>query len=244
MSRWLKYAKYSLFAYQSLNETYGWHCKECGKYYRYSNRSCHKCPARFISSIDGRSCIPDFVELYINIDDDIASQVIFALSLVVVAIILVCAFFFCKYRDTPVVKSADIVLSFVQITVHLLSAVLLPVVFFGKPTQVGCLVRPFCYGLPFTVIKSIHIGKAQAAVKIFQTSIKMSRSEVVKAKAVQVFIIVFLLSVNILLISVTKMWLTSHGGGGLLAKKISKYIEKYTALTTLRFWCNFVGLWF
>ena len=66
-------------------------------------------------------------------------------------------------------------------------------------------MRPLVYGLPFTLLKAINIIKTQTKLTIFQSSIKLSFSEIKKTKRVEIFFVFFLLTINVLFTVLSRM---------------------------------------
>ena len=196
--------RYSLSTSPFCESCYRWNCQSCDRQSKFINSTtCQKCPLNYIVlDSNPRECIPGFILSSLSFME-VRGMIVTVLSIVMILMIIICFVCFYKYKNTPVVRSTDAKLSLIQLFAHLIGVISLWFTFFWSPHSIKCTIRPFCYGLPFTLVMAIHICKAQTKVTIFQSSVKMSRSEILKVKAVELFIIIFLLTINVLLISIT-----------------------------------------
>ena len=110
---------------------------------------------------------------------------------------------FIKYNETPVVKSSNLQMSFIQLFAQLITVVIMPFLFIGDPNPLICVLRPSCIGLLLTVSTCATMSKTRTLLRIFQSSTRMSKKEQLLTKLTEYFILLLfmLLSTSILLVS-------------------------------------------
>ena len=75
--------------------------------------------------------------------------------------------------------------------------VIIPLYLFLTPPNISiCILRQVCVGAAFAVTISVNIAKTQKVVMIVSSKTMMSKSEVLKTKALEWFIIFLILLIN------------------------------------------------
>ncbi|OCT99154.1 hypothetical protein XELAEV_18004945mg [Xenopus laevis] len=157
---------------------------------------CIKCLAMEWPNVNKHECIPkreDFLS-YSNVISAILSFVSVFLYLITLLILGV----FIKYRDTPVVRANNRILSFlllVSIKLSFLSVFL----FLGRPVDITCMLRIITFGITFSIVVSSLLAKTIMVYIAFKATkpgsswrkwvgVKLSNSVVLFCSFVQIII--------------------------------------------------------
>ncbi|XP_066924913.1 extracellular calcium-sensing receptor-like [Clytia hemisphaerica] len=180
------------------NESYRWVCQPCANGFfksRGGNSSCIPCPAMHVSNKDRKSCYDPYKEQMISISQPFT---IFAITLSCFGLLscFVVALGFIKYRTTPMMKAANVQMTFVHLFFFASNFVLLFFSFYSKPNIYKCYGRLLTLTVFYTIIVSIIQLRLQKVLKAFQSRVKMTKSEIRRSKMAEVFSVLILVFVN------------------------------------------------
>ena len=181
-----------------------WNCLPCYPGYikpTEGQTSCFKCQYDSIANINKTQCLP-FIYKYFRIT---YSQRIVAAVLSILGCIYTTFTFavFLYYKNTPIVKSSNFMLSIFQISLHAILSVHLAITILEQKQYI-CYMHSFCVGYILKIIMSIYIIKTNQLLAIFQSSTKIKKNVCLTFKqaafpatyiAIKMFIIVILLTV-------------------------------------------------
>ena len=109
---------------------------------------------------------------------------------------------FMKYKDTPVVKSSNRLLSLVQLFSYQLFFILLPFLFIGEKTSVICFIQPISISILLTIPISLSNVRVHTLVLIFHAKVRISANEMLRVKIMEVFTITLSVLIGILIFCV------------------------------------------
>ena len=184
------------------NESFQWTCQLCGPgFYKaiHGNTSCQLCPPLYMSNEKRDSCFDPYILKVISIGQPFT----------LVAIGLTCFGFmscfgvllaFIKYRNTPMMKAANVNMTLFHIVLIAANFLLLLLAFYGEPSEMKCYCRLFAMTIFYTIIVGIILLRSQKVLKAFGSRIKMTKSEVRRAFFGEIFFLLILVLVNNLIL--------------------------------------------
>ena len=184
------------------NESFQWTCQLCGPgFYKaiYGNTSCQLCPPLYMSNEKRDSCFDPYILKVISIGQPFT----------LVAIGLTCFGFmscfgvllaFIKYRNTPMMKAANVNMTLFHIVLIAVNFLLLLLAFYGEPSEIKCYCRLFAMTIFYTIIVGIILLRSQKVLKAFGSRIKLTKSEVRREFFGEIFFLLILVLVNNLIL--------------------------------------------
>ena len=163
------------------------------------NAKCKLCERGWISNTNKTYCIDTYRNLSSDLTDD-SSIIMLSVSCTMLSGISSSIFLFIKHRETPIIKSSNIILSFLQLTAHLLTVIVMPFLFIGEPNVHICILKPVCVGLLLTLSTAVTLSKTTTFLKIFQSKVKMTAKQKSATKFVELIILVVLLICDIFIL--------------------------------------------
>lgn len=183
-----------------MNGSKYWTCIPCPKGFvnPVSGKGvCVKCSGLTVSNEQQTKCYDPYRNTYLTYNST-HGKVILAVSVAGTAsnVVIVTTFF--QRRQTPIVRSSNLLLTAVQQSVHFILFVVTPVLFLGEPILIQCQVRHIVVGLLLTAICSSVFLKIQKLMFIFHSKIRFSDQEKVFAALTDVIWVLFLSLIQIL----------------------------------------------
>ena len=155
-----------------------WDCLPCatGFYQSSSGQElCKKCPYMAIPNLHKTECI-QLTQSYIH-KDSYSAIAIYLLTSVGIVLCCITMRAFIRYKETPIVRSSNFRLSFMQLAAHIILYMSLPL-FVLKDTEVVCTVRIFSSIVCMATILSVTFVKTSFILKIFCNTVHQTQQEV------------------------------------------------------------------
>jgi len=76
-----------------------------------------------------------------------------------------------------------------QIAIFLFFFITFPIVMIGKPSDITCFLRPMVFGYTFNIVSCILLVKSMKLLRIFNTHLRLSKSEIRNSKLMDALII-------------------------------------------------------
>ena len=153
-----------------------WNCKRCYLGYAKPSKghsSCFKCPQNSIVNGNHTKCLPIIYKYYrINFLRRIVTNVLSLLGLVYATFFLLV---FLYYKNTPIVRSSNFMLSLLQITLHAAFNIHLAITMFEQHQYI-CYMQSMLGGYLLKIILSIYIIKTNQLLTVFQSNEKIKRN--------------------------------------------------------------------
>lgn len=220
-------------------KVFRWKCKKCPSdkvKSNYSRESCVHCPGTTVPNKDLIECYDPYKDIYLTFTD-LKSLVLLSILFPFLIYNLVLIFIFYYFRHTPIIVASGSTANLVQLSAHLLISIELLLLFFGKLSTIKCTLQVATTGILFTLILSILFTKTQKILFAFEAKIQVSKNDVVVTKAVEIFVSVLLIAVQILISVVSYFQLTPSVETTIDTESISR---KLTCSTKLYFRTQFV----
>ncbi|XP_074058412.1 vomeronasal type-2 receptor 26-like [Macrotis lagotis] len=175
--------------------------------------SCSPCPEGEISNqMDVDHCVKCLEDEYPNKERDhclpktvtfldIGDPLGITLSLIAVSFSLLTTlvlWVFVKFRETPIVKANNLVLSY-TLLISLTLCFLCSLLFIGRPTAATCLLRQTTFGIVFTVAVSSILAKTIMVVLAFRVINPGSRIRMWVHSRVSIFIVLICSGIQVIL---------------------------------------------
>ena len=167
-------------------------CEMCSFGSYKVNVSTEKCIPCVVSMKHVSTCA--YQKDIISFQSTKASIIFFFIGLGILLSFIV-AIIFVRYRKTPFVRASNQPMSLVQLLAQGL-LFLVPILFFGQPTQGVCTARPIFFGVLITVVIAITLTKTQKLFFIFQARIRVSKKQRHMSKTVELLLIFLMLLVQ------------------------------------------------
>ena len=181
--------------------SYGLFCKQCPvNFYKTKagNTPCLPCPEYRWNNSKSTRCFDPYSDVILSVTKENMLFILVSVACILNAVLaIIVLLIFIKFKDTPIVRASNAALSFLQLVTHALMAILLIVLFYGKPTQIVCLIRPLAIGICLTLNTTINLGKTQKVIRIFESKVQMSKMTVAITKATEIFTIVIMVAIGI-----------------------------------------------
>eukprot|EP00111_Clytia_hemisphaerica_P006445 TCONS_00018723-protein len=180
----------------------GWFCQKCQKgFYKEveGNDKCGECFGFYETNFERTTCFDPYQDQYIKMDQ---LDVVLISSLVYILILLIIftMIIFVKLRETPIVKNANRMATYFQLSAHLILAAVPQIVFTEKPSALKCCFRPIIVGLCLTAVVSVNLAKTQKLNVIFRLKTRLSGKKKKAIGLLEWLIIAFLIFVDILIL--------------------------------------------
>lgn len=185
----------------SATEKYDWHCVTCPEGHiksKYGKDLCKRCEGFTRPNVNNSQCYDPFSDRYFNKENSIAVMLTL-LSSFGAAFSLVIIIVFVRFRNTPIVRSSGMATSMLQLGCHLSLFIALPFLLLNKPTALKCFLQPVLFGLLLTIISALTLTKTQKLLYAFHAIVRLSKRTVMMSKAVFIFILVFIITIQLLL---------------------------------------------
>jgi len=191
------------------DQSYGYFCMTCAEgFYKNTdgNTKCTPCGPYTKSTGDRKSCYNPYQSVYLNFDQHSQAMLIYtAVACAHGFFIVFTLIMFYRKQFTPLVRTSNRDLSYVQIVTHILLTFIPLWTFSGKPGMVKCVTRPITLGLLFCLTTAINLGKTQKILRIFQMNLRMSRKEIMITRVTEWFIILSVLLLDAAILFVTML---------------------------------------
>ncbi|XP_028641398.1 vomeronasal type-2 receptor 116-like [Grammomys surdaster] len=128
---------------------------------------CMKCPDTHFSNTEKNNCLQKSMSFLAY--NDPLGMVLITIALCFSAITLAVLGVFVKYRDTPIVKANNRILSYILLTT-LVVCFLCSLLFIGHPNTATCIMQQTTFGIVFTVALSTVLAKALTVVMAFKVT--------------------------------------------------------------------------
>lgn len=126
---------------------------------------CVRCPDDQYANLEQTHCLQRAVS-FLAYEDPLGMALgCMALSFTAITILVLVTFV--KYRDTPIVKANNCILSYILL-ISLVFCFLCSLLFIGHPNQVTCILQQTTFGLFFTVAVSTVLAKTITVVMAFK----------------------------------------------------------------------------
>ena len=126
---------------------------------------CVRCPDDKYANIEQTHCLQRAVS-FLAYEDPLGMALgCMALSFTAITILVLVTFV--KYKDTPIVKANNCILSYILL-ISLVFCFLCSLLFIGHPNQVTCILQQTTFGLFFTVAVSTVLAKTITVVMAFK----------------------------------------------------------------------------
>uniref|UniRef100_A0A8C6GKM8 Vomeronasal 2, receptor 84 n=1 Tax=Mus spicilegus TaxID=10103 RepID=A0A8C6GKM8_MUSSI len=126
---------------------------------------CVRCPDDKYANIEQTHCLQRAVS-FLAYEDPLGMALgCMALSFTAITILVLVTFV--KYKDTPIVKANNCILSYILL-IALVFCFLCSLLFIGHPNQVTCILQQTTFGLFFTVAVSTVLAKTITVVMAFK----------------------------------------------------------------------------
>ena len=206
---------------------YIWQCQHCSNNsvkLNIGNGICNPCSPGWLANINKTQCYDTYKNLALLFTDDSATLIL-SLSAILVVSISFTFFLYLKYRSTPVVKSSNLLLSVVQLVSQFVLAVIMPFIFIGTPNVSSCTLRPLLVGLLLTISASVTNSKTRTLLRIFDSDIKLTKREMKKTRATEIFVLVVFLLIDSAILFISFKFKAPKEL--LFASETEKYREKH-----------------
>lgn len=171
-----------------------WTCIACtkGTINRLSGKGdCIKCTGLTVSNEQRTECYDPYRNTFLAYNST-HGKIILAVSVAgAVTNSIIAATFLCN-RETPIVRSSNLLLTSIQQSAHFILFVSTPVLFVGEPILLQCQLRHITVGILLTIICSCVFVKIQKLMFIFHSKIRLSDQEKVLATLTDMFWILLL----------------------------------------------------
>ncbi|XP_052019491.1 vomeronasal type-2 receptor 116-like isoform X2 [Apodemus sylvaticus] len=126
---------------------------------------CVRCPDDMYANLQQTHCLQRTVS-FLAYEDPLGIALVF-MSLSFSAITILVLVTFVKYKDTPIVKANNCILSYILL-ISLMFCFLCSLLFIGHPNQATCILQQTTFGLLFTVAVSTVLAKTITVVMAFK----------------------------------------------------------------------------
>ncbi|XP_057294686.1 metabotropic glutamate receptor 4-like [Hydractinia symbiolongicarpus] len=177
-----------------------WTCIPCPKGFVNpvsGKGDCVKCPGLNVSNKQRTRCYDPYRNRYLMYNSTHGKVILAASVAGTVSNVVIVTTFFLR-RQTPIVRSSNLLLTAVQQSVHFILFVVTPVLFLGEPILIQCKFRHIVVGLLLTAICSSVFLKIQKLMFVFHSKIRLSDQEKVFAALTDVIWVLFLSLIQIL----------------------------------------------
>ena len=180
------------------NESFQWTCEPCeAGFYKdvYGNTSCQPCPILYVSNEKRDSCFDPYVLKVISIEQSFTLMAIGLTCFGLFSCFVVFAVFI-KYRDTPVMKAANVNITLLHLVLVIVNFIVLLFAFYGESNDLKCFARLFSLTIFYTVILSVILLRSQKVLRAFGSRIKMTKSDIRKALLGEIFFVLVIVLIN------------------------------------------------
>ena len=197
--------KHSLYKEDFWNNSYGWHCSKCLPMTFKNidgNSKCKQCKYPYRTDEARIKCFDPYAVVYLQMFDStlIILSIVSGINLLSILLTMV---WFWRYRETPIVKNANLKVTMLHLSSHLMLSIAPVYLFLGKPTRVTCLLRPLVIGICFTINVSVNLGKTQKLNLIFKSKTLHSESEKRLIEGIEFIVISILVILDIFIFAIT-----------------------------------------
>ena len=152
---------------------YGKTCVQCLEDHYKSdigNSKCKPCPKYTASTINRDSCYDTYKEIFPSLDQwSVHIALLINGSGGVFSLFAIGLFLY--RQDTPLVRAMDLKLSILHLVSLLITFIITPWLFIGKPVKMICLVRPLYMSIMKNFSVAFVIAKSQRLLKIFKSKL-------------------------------------------------------------------------
>ncbi|XP_068116132.1 vomeronasal type-2 receptor 26-like isoform X2 [Hyperolius riggenbachi] len=170
-------------------------------------KNCISCPDDEWPDEKKSNCIKKHINFlsykdYLGLAIEILSVFFFTVTLVVLVIFII-------YRDTPIVKANNRILSYI-ILVNLQMSFLCPFLYIGQPTMITCAMRQVAFSMFFTAVISSVIAKTLIVLLAFHSTTPGSWLRSWTGKQTSVYIVLFCSSIEVIICMWSLIWNTPY----------------------------------
>ena len=155
--------------------------------------SCLECPIDTLSDLNKTHCLtltPDHL-----VWTEWRVVLMFSLALLGCTLVIFTGITFQCFSNTPIVRSSNIGLSYVQLTAHFL-IFLTPPLFVGMDSTHTCKARLYSSGVLLSVVISISFIKVTHLLTVFNIKIKLTAKEIIQQKTKELGLFILLISIH------------------------------------------------
>lgn len=207
-----KFLTYGFYKEEFWNISYGWHCKLCdGNTVKpcEGNTKCIRCERGYKANANKTTCEDTYRVVYIRYHDT-KSIMMLLFSFITCVAIATTIVLFNKYRLTPVMKSSNVPLTFLQLSCQFVLLITLPFIFIGRPHIWTCALRPITIGLLLTIATGITLSKVQSLLHVFKSITKMSANEAMRTRSAEAYTMVSLVCTSLVILIFTSIHHFGH----------------------------------
>ncbi|XP_073413971.1 vomeronasal type-2 receptor 26-like [Dendrobates tinctorius] len=186
------------------------------------SQSCLKCFEYENSNVDRSGCVPKDVDFLSY--GDIVGATLTSVSILFFIMTSVILGIFWRYRETPIVKANNRILSYILL-ISIALCFMCTLLFIGRPSQVSCLLQQAAFGIVFTVSISSVLAKTLTVIIAFKATQPGSKVKKLLGSRISITF-VFLCSLGEILLSV--LWIMFY----------PPYLDVDTEVDTVLLLCN------
>ena len=184
------------------NESFQWTCQRCAPgFYKavHGNSSCKSCPMLYLAREARDSCFDPYVTRVISLEQPFTLIAVGLTCFGTLSCLIVLLAFF-KYRNTPMMKAANVNMSLFHLCLMIGNFTLLFLAYYGKASRVKCYCRLFAMTIFYTIIVGVILLRSQKVLKAFGSRVKMTKSEVRRQFVGEIFFVVVLALIDNLIL--------------------------------------------
>jgi len=129
---------------------------------------------------------------------------VFTITAILLNVIVTCLLFF--HRSTPIGRIVDIKTSVLQLSVILILLCLLPILFLGGNSSIGCVVKLATIFPLYTLVIAVILVRSQKLLTAFNSKVLVSRREIVITTIKQTLTILSITFTSFLLLAMTLLY--------------------------------------
>lgn len=193
--------KKEVFVKEGFVKVFQWHCVSCREglvKFKNGTHPCTTCPGLTVPNDKKTECYDPYEDEFLNYTD--------TKSIVLLSLIAPCTVFnllaiivYAKYRSTPIMTASGAIVSLIQLHMHLVISVQVIPTFFGKLNMNKCIFQVVVFGVLLTLILSFLFTKTHKMIYAFNAQVQISKVDVIISKAVEIFVSVTLVLIQILI---------------------------------------------
>ncbi|XP_066936165.1 metabotropic glutamate receptor 8-like [Clytia hemisphaerica] len=184
---------------------FGHTCQKCQKGFikaTYGYEFCHKCPNYYQTNLDHTKCFDPYIDQFYTTNHMYYLTICFASIGVTLDLFILVVFIF--YRDTPIAKSSDFILTAIHLITSLFINTGILFVRHFKPTLVLCNIDATTFGLFYTLFIAIVLTKSHKILRAFGSMRKLTTKNK-RITIIQQYAIIIGLIVSVVLLTLVAL---------------------------------------